>query len=86
MPRTPRGGTRAGSIEPDPAEPGGLIFGPIGPGLVSAPLMPVLPPVGIDVPQEGAGFAEDFGVCAWVAFLDLKKGRKKQTEISEARG
>ena len=62
MPRTPRGGTRTGSIEPDPAEPGGLIFGPIGPGLVSAPLMPVLPPVGIDVPQEGAGFAEDFGL------------------------
>ena len=25
--------------------------------------MPVLPPVGIDVPQIGAGFAEDFGAA-----------------------
>ena len=76
----PGGGAGAGSSEPDPAEPGGLVFGRFGPGLVSAPLMPVLPPVEIDVPQEGAGFAEDFGVCAWVVFLDLKEGQKQGPE------
>ena len=80
VPRTPRRGTGAGSSEPDPAESGGLVFGRFGPGLVSAPLVPVLPPVGIDVPQEGAGFAEDFGVCAWVVFLDLKEGQKQGPE------
>ena len=80
LPRTPRRGTGAGSSEPDPAEPGGLVFGRFGPGLVSAPLVPVFPPVGIDVPQEGAGFAEDFGVYAWVVFLDLKEGQKQGPE------
>ena len=45
--RPPRG-DRDWLSEPGPVEPGGLTFGPIGPGPVSAPLMPVFPPVGID--------------------------------------
>ena len=77
--RPPRG-DRDWLSEPDPVEPGGLTFGPIGPGPVSAPLMPVFPSVGIDVPQEGAGFTEDFSVCAWVVFLDLKEGQKQGPE------
>ena len=75
----PGGGQGLALPNQTPLSQEGLFSGALARG-VFQPLVPVLPPVGIDVPQEGAGFAEDFGVYAWVVFLDLKEGHKQGPE------